>query len=128
MSTKSRGINAERDLIHRFWAAGWGAMRAAGSGSQHYPAPDVAASNNARTLAIECKLTTSTRQYFSKQEVAELKEFSAKFGAEPWLAVKFSRQGWWFFSIDCAHETGKYYVVSLEQAKSRGITFDELLA
>lgn len=103
-------------------------MRAAGSGSQHYPAPDVVASNNARTLAIECKLTTAMRQYFTKQEVRELVEFSNKFGAEPWLAVKFSRQGWWFFSIDCAHETEKFHVISLDQAKSRGLTFEELLS
>ncbi len=128
MSTKSRGINAERDLIHKFWQAGWGAMRAAGSGSQQYPAPDVLASNNARALAIECKLTTATRQYFSKQEVKELRYFAEKFGAEPWLAVKFFRQEWYFFTLEDAVETAASHVVTLEQAKSRGLAFDELLS
>lgn len=128
MSTKSRGINAERDLIHRFWAAGWGAMRAAGSGSSQFPAPDVIASNNARTIAIECKLTTQSRQYFTKQEVAELVYFAEKFGAEPWLAVKFFRQPWHFFTVEDAVETkAGHHVVTLEQAKSRGVTFEELL-
>lgn len=127
MSHKSRGINAERDLIHRFWQAGWAAMRAAGSGSIGHPSPDLVAGNNRRKIAIECKLTTATSKYFTKQEVAELRNFSDRFGAEPWLAVKFFRQPWYFFTIDCAHETGANYVVTLEQAKSRGITFEELI-
>lgn len=103
-------------------------MRAAGSGSQQYPSPDVIASNNLRTLAIECKLTTETRKYFTKQEVKELIFFAEKFGAESWLAVKFFREPWYFFTIDSATETKESYVVTLEQAKSCGITFKELLA
>ncbi len=128
MSHKSRGINAERDLIHKFWETGWGAMRAAGSGSSQFPSPDVIASNNVRTLAIECKLTTATRQYFSKKEVKELVYFAEKFGAEPWLAVKFFREEWYFFSIDDAKETSANHVITLEQAKSRGMTLTDLVA
>ncbi len=128
MSTKSRGTAAERDLIRRFWAAGWGAMRAAGSGSQQYPAPDVLASNNVRTLAFECKLSTAERKYFTRQEVRELVFFAEKFGAEPWLAVKFFREPWRFFSVEDAKETAASFVVTLAQAKSRGLTFEELLS
>jgi Holliday junction resolvase len=127
MSKKSRGINAERDLIHKFWEQGWAAMRAAGSGSQQYPAPDVIASNNLRKIAIECKLTTEERKYFTKQEVKELRYFAEKFGAEAWLAVKFFRQPWYFFTIDSATETKESYVVTLETARSRGITFEEMI-
>ena len=64
MSTKSRGSNAERDLIHKFWGEGWAALRAAGSGSSQFPAPDIIASNNVRKLAIEVKLTTELKKYF----------------------------------------------------------------
>ena len=128
MSTKSRGTNAERDLIRRFWHVGWGAMRAAGSGSQQYPAPDVLASNNVRTLAFECKLTTEKTKYFTKQEVTELIYFAEKFGAEPWLAVKFFREPWYFFTVEDAKETPGSFVVTLAQAKSRGLTFEELIA
>lgn len=128
MSRKSRGINAERDLIHKFWSVGWAALRAAGSGSQQYPAPDVLASNNVRKVAIECKLTTSTRQYFSKKEVRELQYFAEKFGAEPWLAVKFFRQEWRFLPVEDAEETGASFVISLERAQNHGFTFEEFVA
>lgn len=128
MSTKSRGTNAERDLIHKFWESGWAAMRAAGSGSQQYPCPDVIASNNVRKIAIECKLTTDERKYFARQEVKELLYFAEKFGAEPWLAVKFFREPWYFFTVEDATETPASFVVTLERAKSRGITFEELIA
>lgn len=127
MSTKSRGSNAERDLIKRFWEIGWAAMRAAGSGSQQYPAPDVIAGNNIRKLAIEVKLTTQTRKYFTRQEINELTYFAEKFGAEAWLAVKFFREPWYFFSIHDAKETTSSFVVTQEQAKSRGMTFEDLI-
>ena len=56
MSRKSKGINAERDLIHKFWnVEGWSAVRVAGSGSMKYPSADVLATNKLRRLAIECK-------------------------------------------------------------------------
>jgi Holliday junction resolvase len=128
MSHKSRGINAERDLIHKFWESGWAAMRAAGSGSSQYPSPDLVASNNVRKLAIECKLTVDERKYFTSQEVKELVYFSQKFGAEPWLAVKFVRKPWYFFTVECMTETkGGNFLVTLEQAESRGIEFEELI-
>ncbi len=128
MSAKSRGANAERELIHRFWEHGWAALRAAGSGSSRYPSPDIIASNNVRKLAIECKLTTDGKKYFPKQEINELKYFAEKFGAEPWVAVKFFREEWFFFTLDDARETEASFVVTREQARSRGITFGELIA
>ena len=57
MSTKSKGINAERQLIHMFWSVKWTACRIAGSGSSKYPSPDIIAANRARKLAIEAKIT-----------------------------------------------------------------------
>lgn len=127
MSTKSRGSNAERDLIHKFWAAGWAALRAAGSGSSQYPSPDIVTSNNVRKLAMEVKLTTAQSKYFTKQEVNELLYFSDKFGAEAWLAVKFFREPWWFLPVENALETGASYVVTLERARSFGLTFEDLI-
>lgn len=127
MSKKSRGTNAERDLIHKFWENGWAAMRAAGSGSSQYPSPDIIVSNNLRKIAIECKLTTEKRKYFTAQEVYELKEFSNIFGAEPWLAIKFFREPWYFFTLECVDQTKNNFVMTLEKAKTLGITFEELI-
>lgn len=126
MSAKSRGSNAERDLIRKFWAAGWAAMRAAGSGSTQFPSPDILASNNVRKVAIECKLTTDTRKYFPKQEINELKFFADRFGAEPWVAIKFFRKEWLFFTLEDLDETPLGYVVGLGQ-EHRGINFEKLI-
>ncbi len=38
---KSKGSAAERELIHKFWANSWGAIRVAGSGSSQFPSPDI---------------------------------------------------------------------------------------
>jgi Holliday junction resolvase len=126
MSTKSRGTNAERDLIHRFWEHGWAAMRSAGSGSQHFPSPDVIAGNNVRKLAIECKLTTEQKKYFPKQEIEELKYFAQKFGCEPWVGLKFFRKEWMFFSLEDLDETPASYVIGVEK-EHRALSFEQLI-
>jgi len=126
MSAKSRGSNAERDLIHKFWAADWAAMRAAGSGSTQFPSPDILAGNNLRKVAIECKLTTGTGKYFPKQEIDELRLFAQRFGAEPWVAIKYFRKEWLFFSLEDLEETPLGYSVGKKQ-EHRGISFEELI-
>lgn len=127
MSRKSRGINAERDLIHKFWGQGWAALRAAGSGSSQFPAPDVVASNNVRKLAIECKLTIEKKKYFTKKEINELKYFCEKFGAESWIAIKFFHKPWYFLSLEDLEETNSSWAVSVELAELKGLTFEEIV-
>jgi len=73
INKKAKGTNAERDLIHLFWKNGWAAMRTAGSGSMKYPLPDVLAGNSVRKIAVECKVTSGSRQYLTKKEISELK-------------------------------------------------------
>lgn len=126
MSRKSRGISAERDLIHKFWSKAWACMRAAGSGSGQFPSPDIIAGNNLRQLVLEVKITTEKRKYFSEEEIRNLRYFSEKFGAEPWVGVKFYRKPWVFLSIEDLEETGKNYVVSPEIADLKGLSFEEL--
>ena len=81
MSRKGKGINAERELIHLFWAKEWAAVRIAGSGSNKYPSADIVAGNPLRKLVIECKSTGSDHYYFSEAEVEQLAIFSRIFGA-----------------------------------------------
>jgi len=127
MSHKSKGINAERELIHLFWNNGWSACRVAGSGSIKYPCPDVIAGNNIRKLAVECKVTKDIRQYLTKKEVQELAEFSRIFGAEPWIGVKFNNIDWYFLTLEDLKHTEEGHSVSLENAKRKGLLFLELI-
>ena len=127
MSVKSKGINAERELIHLFWSNKWTAVRVAGSGSNRYPSPDILASNAVRRLAIEAKITKDKYKHFSADEIFQLKEFSCKFGAEPWIAIKFNRNSWFFLDLDSLTATGSNFSISLELAKNKGVSFGELI-
>ena len=127
MSVKSKGSNAERELLHMFWSKKWGALRSAGSGSMKYPGPDLIASNKIRTLAIECKSSKDKKKYLDQYDVDQLKEFCNIFGAEPWFAVRFARMNWLFLSLDDIEKTEKGYVIDSEVASRRGLLIDELI-
>ena len=128
MSVKSKGINAERDLIHKFWTTNkWAAVRIAGSGSMRYPSADILATNKSRKLAIECKTTKDQKKYFTNEEIKQFKLFAERFGAEPWIAVKFKGVEWLFLPLNEIIETGKCFLVDIETAKRRGTLFEELI-
>ena len=128
MSLKSKGINAERDLIHKFWnVETWVAARIAGSGSMRYPSPDIIASNKLRKLAIECKTCIEKSKYFPKEDIGQLKKFADMFGAEPWIAIKFKNYDWYFISLEDIAETKKSYIIDVNIAKSKGLLFEEMI-
>lgn len=127
MSRKSKGTNAERELIHMFWENGWAAMRAAGSGSSRHPSPDILAGNVLRKLAIECKTRKEDTIYIPKEDITQLEEFAAIFGAEPWLGIRFSKNEWFFISLDDARQTMNNYTISAKLARQKGLLFEELI-
>jgi holliday junction resolvase Hjr len=127
MSRKSKGINAERELIRLFWDNGWAAIRVAGSGSMRHPSSDILASNTIRRLAIECKASKDTSKYLGKDEILQLKTFSQLFGAEPWIAVRFDRADWLFLTLEDIKDTGQNFCITLDSAKKKGLLFEELL-
>ncbi|MAE43013.1 Holliday junction resolvase [Candidatus Woesearchaeota archaeon] len=127
MSLKSKGINAERQLVHMFWAKNWACLRIAGSGSSRYPSPDILVSNKLRRLAIECKITKEQKKYFEKKGIISLKKFADVFGAEPWIAVKFKSHDWFFVSLDDLTETDKCFVIDAKKAKTKGLLFEEII-
>lgn len=126
-NAKARGSSAERELLHKLYDEGWGAVRAAGSGSIPLEVPDVIAGNNGRVLAIEAKYCSTNRQYLSKQEVADLLAFSFRFGCEAWIGVRFTRKGWYFIRAAELISSGKNYVVSREEAETNALRFEELI-
>ena len=128
MSRKSKGINAERELIHLFWKNNWSSIRVAGSGNMKYPCPDIIAGNSLRHLAIECKTINDTKKYFTEDDLHQLREFSRIFGSESWLAVKFAKQPWYFITPEDLEKTETNYVITIDQAKTKGLLFEELLS
>lgn len=127
MSRKSKGLNAERDLLRSFWANGWAAVRVAGSGSSHYPSPDLLVGKEGRRLAIECKITKESKKYLTAEEIEQLRYFSQLFGAEMWIAIKFPGIDWHLILAEDMDKTPKNYSISLEKIQEKGISFDEFL-
>ncbi len=128
MSRKSKGINAERDLIHKFWGReGWAAVRIAGSGSMRYPSADIIATNKLRKLAIECKTSREPSKYIQKEEIKQLQEFASYFNAEPWIGVKFDKAEWLFLSIPDIEATENAFVITKESAQQKGLLFEEII-
>ena len=124
---KSKGISAERELIHKFWHRAWAAIRIAGSGSTKYPAPDILAGNNIRKIGLECKVTKTKYQHFTDKEIEELQEFCKVFGAESWIGIKFNHVDWFFLTLEDLNKTKENYSINLEKAKLRGLSFDEMV-
>ena len=127
MGNKGKGSNAERELLHMFWAKGFATIRSAGSGSMKYPGPDLLVGNLLRRMAIECKSTKDSSIYLNEHDIDQLKEFSRVFDARPWFAVKFLRKGWFFLNIEDLEKTPTGYVINLKKAELRGISFEELI-
>ncbi len=127
MNRKSKGINAERELVHAFWKNGWAAIRIAGSGSIKYPCPDVLAGKGNRRLAIECKSSAEDKKYLTRKEVEELEEFAGIFIAEPWIGVRFDKGRWFFITTADLERTAGAHYVSVETAQRKGLLFEELI-
>ena len=128
MSTKSKGSSAEREIIHMFWKTEkWAAVRVAGSGSMKYPAVDVVAGKQGRKLAIECKNVSTGNLFFSKEDLQQIIEFATKFGAEPWVAIKFDRIGWYFFAVNVVMELGVGKSFNTNNALTYGLSFEEII-
>ena len=127
MSRKSKGINAERNLLHKFWTVGYACCRIAGSGSNKYPSADLIASNKLRRMVIECKTSASESKYFTKEEVEQLRIFANLFGAEPWIAMRFDRKEWHFLNPDDLRVTDTGFAIDLELIKNKGLLFEEVI-
>lgn len=126
--SKQKGTRAERELLHMLFDKKWHVVRAAGSGSIGLPNPDLIAGKDSRILAIECKSLSVENKYFKEQEIKELNQFSKKFGAEAWLALRFDNIGWYFIQPNKLNKTkSSYYSISLEELKRKGLNFNDLI-
>ncbi len=123
---KSKGERFERELVHMLWSKGFAAVRTPASGSISYPVPDIIAGNGRRYLAMEVKMRSSLPIYIPKKDVEDLIEFSKRFGAEPYIAVKVKGEGWRFLSVDRLIKTNRGFKIDETNFYSAS-DFDELV-
>lgn len=126
MSNKSKGSNAERQLVKIFTECGWRALRVAGSGvNDDSPCDLIAGKAGKGGYAIECKSSKKTSIYITKSQIEDFMLFATMMGLRPALAVKFNFQGWLFIEPKYLKDTGNNWVVSLENAKTNGQRFSQ---
>ena len=129
MGSKGKGCRTERELVHLFNDTGnWMAIRVAGSGLTSDPNPDVLAGNKTRKLAIECKSIKGTTKYLYPEEIDQILTFSSKFGAEPWIAIRFNIKGWYFLKPEGLEKTkSSNSIITLKLAEQKGLKFNDLI-
>ncbi len=127
MNHKSKGSNAERELVNMFWKAGWASLRVAGSGSAPHTLPDIVAGNGMRRLAIECKATSQAYQGIKKKQAEDLQKFAHLFGAEAWVGIRFDNEQWYFLMLEDLLSKKNAFSADLNKAKLKGLLFEELI-
>ncbi|MCD6148132.1 Holliday junction resolvase [bacterium] len=125
--SKSRGTYYERKLVNAFWEAGFGVMRAPTSGGATSRAlPDIVAGNGKVYYAIEVKMKKELPVYIREEQVEEIKEFSRRFGAKAFIAVKLPYKEWRFVPVELLSKNGKNYRVG-EEEYLKGLRLEDLL-
>lgn len=126
MSNKSKGSNAERELVRIFTEHGWRALRVAGSGvNDDSPCDIIAAKLGKKGYTIEAKSSKKDRIYITKKQIEDFVLYSHMIGLQAVIAVRFNYEGWIFLSPEQLEDTGNNWVVSKELAKSKGKRFSQ---
>ncbi len=123
MNRYAKGANFERKVVSDFWAHGWAAMRAAGSGTVSFPVPDVIGVKDRRLIVVECK-TTSKDRLSLKKNITELKKFLDICKGEAYIAIKFYKKEPRFYDLEKILTQGNYTITEADPF----ITFETLLA
>lgn len=105
VTSSAKGAARERELVNRFHAAGWGALRLGASGSGgDADLPDVLAGQGmvvsqmgmtitaTETWAVELKSGRATTLYVGQKEVDDLLRFAESWGAKALLGARFTTQ------------------------------------
>ena len=126
-----RGFKEERELVNKLERLGFAVLRAPASGSgTKSDRPDIIAGRRGFCIALEVKTTNRRVLYVGLESLDQLVRFSNRFGANPYLAVKFKRSGygWLLLKPEDLEKGCKYYKITLEEAYRRGVSPEAILS
>lgn len=91
------------------------------------PLPDLVAGDGDIFYAIDAYASGRKRVYIQREDVQRIENFSALFGAEPRIGIKFDRENWRFFSPEELHMTdnGNYRIK--KDNRDKGESFYDLI-
>src|SRR3989338_9539157 len=125
-NNKAKGSKAERELIELFSEHGWRAVRVAGSGvKEESPCDIIVGKIGKKGYVVECKSSKKTTIYITKKQIEDFIVFSKTIGLNPVIAARFNREGWYFLDPLNLKDTGKFWGLSLENAKAKGSRFGQ---
>lgn len=125
-NNKAKGSRVERELIKLFTERSWRAVRVAGSGvGEDSPCDILAAKAGRKAFTIEVKSSKKNIIYITKEQISDFMMFSNIVGLTPVIAARFNYEGWLFISPELLKDTGKYWALSLENAKEKGLRFSQ---
>lgn len=125
MKNKAKGSKAERELFQMFVDNHFRAVRTAGSGTMENASCDLIAGKKGRKYCIEAKSSKKPVKYITKEQIEEFMVFAEIFGLKPVIALRFNRVGWFFISPKKLRDSGKNWVITLEEAKKKGRRFSQ---
>jgi len=126
MTNKSKGANAERELLHKLIEEGYMAIRIAGSGILPEPSCDIITGKFRKKFCIEVKASKKPVKYIDKKQIENFLIFSQIFGLKPILAIRFNREGWYFIDVKHLNIKDKSVAISLDDAKKAGKRFAQM--
>jgi holliday junction resolvase Hjr len=126
MSNKSKGSNMERELVKLLASNGWRAARVAGSGvGDEAPCDVIAGKLGRQGHVIEVKSSRKDTIYIKKAQIEDFVLFASLIGVKPALALRFLREGWLFIDLEHLKDTGKFWAVNVNTARTKGKRFSQ---
>ena len=126
MSNKSKGSNAERELLTLFKESAWRGVRTAGSGVNDLsPCDMIVGKIGKRGYVVEAKSSRGNHIYIKKSQIEDFILFANTIGLTPVIALRFTYEGWLFINPEQLDDSGKSFVVSRNKAKLVGKKFGQ---
>lgn len=125
ITMSKKGSYYEYQVMNIFEQYGYATIRTVGSGAgTKKPKPDILASNNYNTYAIEVKQRNNDVLYITNTQVQGLKKFSSIFGATPLIVFKFGRRPFYVITVDSlTRQSNKNYKITVANATTELNTF-----
>ncbi|MDD3178269.1 MAG: Holliday junction resolvase Hjc [Candidatus ainarchaeum sp.] len=127
MKNKTKGSNAERELLLKLYKNGFAVSRVAGSGSSTLPTPDIIAVKNKKGFAIECKTKSGEYLNIKETQIKELEIWENLSGFKSYIAWRLGKENWYFLYYKKMNKTKIAYSIKKSEIIEKGINFSNFI-
>ncbi len=127
MKNKTKGSNAERELLLMLFNNGFAVSRVAGSGSSTLPTPDIIGVKNRKVVAIECKTKKGEYLNIKDSQIQELVTWEKMSCCKAYVAWRVGKDKWFFIHISKLNKTNKAYSIKRKEILEKGLCYAEFV-